>query len=108
MVVQYPHYLYVRDASDVSQDGWGDWVSSARIDGYIAESYCRVELSGGQPVSLQDGRTFIPSATIYLPLSAPEITGGQRIYAVDAYGRTLIDNVVAGGSRGQYNCRIWV
>lgn len=109
MVVQYPHFLFTRNVSSV-QDANGNWIQS--IDEPVMISVCRDEPNNkANVINGSDGKSFIYSSIIYLPLSSPDFEVGTEITICDE--NSISSNVrvkmpVVQFLKGQMNKRIWV
>ena len=109
MVVQYPHFLFTQEVSSI-QDTNGNWIQS--IDNPIMILVCRNETNGkGNTINGIDGKAFIYSSIIYLPLSSPDFEVGTEIsiYEQNSTDSNLILKMpIVQFSKGQLNKRIWV
>lgn len=109
MVVQYPHFLFTQNISSI-QDENGNWIQS--IDEPTMISICRDEPnSKGSVINGVDGKSFVYSSIIYLPLSSPDFEVGTEITICKE--NSIISNIrikmpIVQFSKGQMNKRIWV
>ncbi len=108
-IIQYPHYLFVENASDSYQDEHGNWVESVQSQQFI--SMCREE-SGGKSSEYQvaGGNYIKATSTIQLPKNCPNVESGQRIIVANDIECTdiRISGICLNFDRTQLHSRLWV
>lgn len=123
---QYPHYLYFLTISESTQDNNGTWQKGERSWNFLCR--CRIERNGqAANITTADGKSFIFSATIYMPRGSAEkpLAIGTRIIVADrelapetitdaeiktqtANGVILIDKPNATFEIGRLHNRMWL
>lgn len=110
MVSQYPHFLFVKTATESTQDGDGNW--STPTEGWVFHSMCREQPNGnGSTLNGPDGKAIIYASTIHLPLTALRIEEGVEVLVSnsnDATGLFRIKGQVRRFDPGQLHSRLWV
>lgn len=96
MVVQYPHHLYVHNATDNStQDDDGNIIDPQQGAAAWSElGPCREETNGrGSQVTTNDGRTIVYSSLIQIPRGNIRVTEGTEVMITE---RTLTSEELDG------------
>ena len=111
MIQQYPHYLYVRVATEAGQDNDGNFVANDD-DSWQLHSMCREESNGkGSVINGIDGKAVVFSSAVYLPKSAASIEVGTEVVVSqfnDYSDGVRIQGQVLKFDSGQLHGRLWV
>lgn len=110
-IVQYPHFLYVKDLeTTATQDADGNWISSAPT--WIFHSICREETNGsGRQVNGPDGKAVVYSSMVYAPNSASKVPENAEIMVVETKstaGIIRVKGVCMKCDVSQLHVRLWV
>lgn len=113
MITQYPHYLYMREVSEGTQDNSGNWVNNGGSpSGWVLHSMCREETNGkGSTINGTDGKAVVYSSTVYIPRGAGEIKEGTEVVVSqfnDPEDGVRIKGQILKFDKGQLNNRLWV
>lgn len=113
MITQYPHYLYRREVSEVTQDNSGNWVNNGGDPSvWVLHSMCREETNGkGSTINGTDGKAVVYSSTVYIPRAAGEIKEGTEVVVSKSNDPTVgirIKGQILKFDKGQLNNRLWV
>lgn len=123
---QYPHYLYFLTITKSTQDNNGTWQKGEQSWNFLCK--CRVERNGqAASITTTDGKSFIFSATVYMPKGTAEkpLQIGTRIIVATreldtesiteaeiktqtANGIILIDKPNATFEIGRLHNRMWL
>lgn len=106
---QYPHFLYVHQVSEATQDENGNWTDVT--DSWVLHSVCREVTNGrGTMINGSDGKAIIFSSVVQLPSTCESIKEGTEIRACNTEN---VDDIRVSGKVlkfdiGQYHRRLWV
>lgn len=106
---QYPHFLYVKQVTESSQDADGNW--STPSESWVFHSVCREQTNGkGTVVNGQDGKAIVFSAVIHLPLESSFISAGTEVIVCNTNNETdiRIEKQALKYDAGQLHHRLWL
>lgn len=108
-VKQYPHFLFIEEATDSIQDENGNWTESIQSRKLI--STCRSESDGkGAQLQVGGGDFSHVTATIFCPKSCPVVPNGTKIYVADdpECANVRITGICLNFDKTQLHSRLWV
>lgn len=108
-VKQYPHYLFIEDATESYQDELGNWVVSETSCKFI--SMCREETNGkGTELKIAGGDFIKASSLVQCPTTCPIVENGTKIIVADDPDchNVRISGVSLKFDKGQLHSRLWV
>lgn len=108
-VKQYPHFLFIEEANESTQDAKGNWVESEVSRKFI--SMCREESDGrGAEYQVAGGEYHKATSLIQCPKSCPKVSKGTMVYV--ANDRDCSDVRISGEclnfDPAQLHCRLWL
>ena len=106
---QYPHFLFVKQVSESTQDASGNW--SNAYESWVLHSVCREQSNGkGSVINGQDGKTIVFSSLVHLPLSAEKIKENTEVLVseTDDLGTVRIKGQALKYDVGQLHHRLWL
>lgn len=112
MVVQYPHFLFVKNMGGNSvQNPDGSW-SNPDAESWMFHTVCREETNGkGSTIQGADGKAIVYSSTIQMPRTASRITEGTTVLVSESKepeGVLRIAGKVLKFDNGQMHARAWI
>lgn len=110
MIKQYPHFLFVKQVTESTQDGSGNW--STANESWVLHSFCREQSNGkGNVVNGQDGKAIVFASLIHLPNTAVRLKEETEVLvseSSDISGVTRIKGQVLKFDVGQLHNRLWL
>lgn len=106
---QYPHFLFLEEATESVQDSQGNWTECEVSRKFI--SMCREESDGkGTEYQVAGGEYQKATSVIQCPKTCPVVSKGAKV--IVANDKECTDVRIAGiclnFDRGQLHSRIWV
>lgn len=108
-IIQYPHYLFVTEATEAYQDEDGNWVGGGTQ--LVLKTKCREETNGkGLLVQVAGGEFKLFSSLIQCPEGTSRIQEGTEIVVSDdeSGNEVRIKGEVLKCDKGQLHTRLWV
>lgn len=107
---QYPHFLFVKQVVEATQDVDGNWSNSSESWGL--HSVCRDQSNGkGTVINGQDGKAIVFSSVIHLPLESSRISENTEVLVSETnnpIGTIRIKGQVLKYDVGQLHNRLWL
>lgn len=106
---QYPHFLFVKQVTESTQDGSGNWSNAS--ESWVLHSVCREQTNGkGNVVNGQDGKAIIFNSLIHLPLASGLISEGSEVLVsnTENVSGSRIQKQVLKYDVGQLHDRLWL
>ena len=107
MISFRPHKLNLIKYGNGSYDSTGKFIPGG--ESVITDIECRFEPNGrANTIALEDGQVYVYSYMVYLNVDCPEISYGDEVELINAYGGFVGKFPVKGFHRGQLNAKIWL
>ena len=108
-IVQYPHYLFIVESSESTQDEQGYWTESESSRKYL--SLCREESDGrGTEFQVAGGKTYKATSVIQLPKSCPTVSKGAKVIIANDIDCSdiRITGICLNFDAAQLHSRLWL
>lgn len=108
-VKQYPHYLFIEETPESTQDAKGNWTECNPSRKFL--SMCREESDGkGTEYQVAGGEYQKATSVIQLPKTCPKIAKGAKVIIANDPDCTdiRIDGICLNFDPAQLHSRLWV
>ena len=109
MVKQYPHFLFIEEATESIQDADGNWMESTVSRKFLSK--CREESDGkGTEFQVAGGEYHKAISVIQCPKGCPKVTKGARVFVANDPGcaDVRIEGICLNFDPAQLHSRLWV
>ena len=109
-IKQYPHYLFVLQSEEASQDEDGNWIGGSEPTP-VFHSKCREEVNAsGRRLEVAGGSYHVFKSVIQMPKNKGRIAEGSQIVITDddAGDNVRLEGSVLKFDKAQLHSRLWV
>lgn len=109
MVKQYPHFLFIEEATESIQDADGNWTESTVSRKFI--SMCREESDGrGTEFQVAGGEYHKATSVIQCPKNCPKVGKGVKVLIANdpECADVRIEGICLNFDPAQLHSRLWV
>lgn len=109
LVKQYPHFLFIEEATESIQDADGNWTESTVSTKFI--SMCREESDGrGTEFQVAGGEYHKATSVIQCPKNCPKVGKGTKVLVANDAGCSdvRISGTCLNFDSAQLHSRLWV
>ncbi len=109
LVKQYPHFLFIEEATESVQDSQGNWTECTQLRKFI--SMCREESDGkGTEYQVAGGEYIKATSVIQLPITCPKVDKGTKVIVANDHdcNDIRIAGICLNFDPAQLHSRLWV